>query len=132
MTDLLRVETRPAAHALQGAAPSPPAVGGLDRGRVNQKVEPRPTALVTPTRPPWAVMMAWQLYRPNPRLPCCPLAVGPPDVPPPGATTPGARWNSSRTRARSAFGIPGPASRTATRARLPRAATSTSTGWSGG
>ncbi len=32
-----------------------------DKGRVNQKVDPAPTALVTPTRPPCARMMALQM-----------------------------------------------------------------------
>src|SRR5260370_23580170 len=125
-----RRDARGGPHA-SGCGALPAAVGGPGRGSVNQKLEPLPTTLVTPTRPPWAVMMAWQMYRPNPRLPRCTPPVGPPGVPP-GAATPGARWNSSHTRARSAFGMPGPASRTATRAWLPHAATSTSTGWSGG
>src|SRR5260221_13393059 len=60
-------------------------------GNVNQKVEPLPATLSTPTCPPCRSTTVLQMYRPSPRL----------SLVSPCAATPCARWNGSHPRSRS-------------------------------
>src|SRR5262249_13168554 len=107
------------------------SVVGVVSGTVNQKVDPWPGALSTPTSPPWRSTMALLIARPNPRLtpePLCTLTVS-------------ICAKRPHTRVCSLSDRPGPTSRTATRATrarppsslspssAPSASTTTSTGW---
>src|SRR5262249_32618814 len=75
-------------------------------GTVNQKVDPSPGALSTPTLPPWRSTIALLIERPSPRLTPEPLCT----------VTASIRGKRSHIRACSVSESPGPASRTATRA----------------
>src|SRR5262249_41049609 len=100
------VSPTPASGAHAGAVAGGVSVVGVRSGTVNQKVDPWPGALSTPTSPPWRSTMDLLIARPKPRLtpePLCTLTVS-------------IREKRSHTCVCSLSDRPGPASRTATRA----------------
>src|ERR1051326_2890723 len=105
---------------LRGYAASCVLSSNKDIGKVNQKVDPLPGALTTPTRPPCHAIIVLLIYNPSPS-----------PIPEPVCTsTPCTRWKRSQMRSCSAGGNPGPSSCTDTRATGPTVSRETVTGLS--
>src|SRR5438876_5717783 len=89
-------------------------------GKVNQKVEPLPGVLSTPTHPPCHWIIVLLIYNPSPN----------PTPEPVCTSTPRTRWKRSQMRSCSPGGNPWPSSCTDRRAIDPSVSSETVTGLS--